>query len=96
MSTKLKEDELKKVQELNGKLGQLKPAIGEIHIALSNAKLQEENLMSQWRSGNAELKTLSDELRESYGDVEIDIATGEIKDPAAPKTEVEDDNQTDS
>lgn len=96
MSTKLKKDELKKVQELNGKLGQLKPAIGEIHIALSNAKLQEENLMSQWRSGNAELKTLSDELRESYGDVEIDIATGEIKDPAAPKTEVEDDNQTDS
>jgi hypothetical protein len=52
--------------------------------------------MEQWRSANAELKTLSDELRESYGDVEIDISTGEIKDPAAPKTEVEDDNQTDS
>lgn len=96
MSTKLKKDELKKVQELNGKLGQLKPAIGEMHIALSNAKLQEENLMSQWRSANTDLKALSDELRESYGDVEIDIATGEIKDPAAPKTEVEDDSQTDS
>jgi chromosome segregation ATPase len=96
MSTKLKEDELKKVQELNGKLGQLKPVIGEMHIALSNAKLQEEDLMSQWRSANAELKALSDELRESYGNVEIDIATGEIKEPAAPKTEVEDDNQTDS
>ena len=96
MSTKLKEEELKKVQELNGKLGQLKPAIGEIHIVMSNTKLQEESLMEQWRSASAELKTLSDELRETYGDVEIDIATGEIKDPAAPKTEVEDDNQTDS
>ena len=96
MSTKLKKEELEKVQELNGKLGQLKPAIGEIHIVMSNAKLQEESLMEQWRSANADLKTLSDELRESYGDVEIDISTGEIKDPAAPKKEVEDDNQTDS
>jgi seryl-tRNA synthetase len=96
MSTKLKEEELKKVQELNGKLGQLKSAIGEIHIVMSNTKLQEESLMEQWKSANAEMKTLSDELRESYGDVNIDISTGDITDPAAPKTEVEDDNQTDS
>ena len=48
MSTKLKEEELKKVQELNGKLGQLKSAIGEIHIVMSNTKLQEESLMEQF------------------------------------------------
>ena len=41
MSTKLKKEELETVQELNWKLGKLKPAIGELHTVMSNAKQPE-------------------------------------------------------
>lgn len=96
MSTKLKKEELEKVQELNGKLGQLKSAIGDIHIAIDNVNEREKNLMSQWKEAQSKFNAFGEELRETYGNVNIDISTGEISDPDTPQKEVADDNQTDS
>ncbi|MAN64654.1 MAG: hypothetical protein CMI60_22205 [Parvibaculum sp.] len=96
MSTKIKKEELEKVQQINGELGQLRSLIGDVHIAQHNMNKREESLMTQWNEKNTEYNEYAEELRKEYGDVNIDIATGKISEPATPTKEVEDDNQADS
>tara|TARA_R100000458_G_C8268385_1_gene243219 strand:- start:1537 stop:1836 length:300 start_codon:yes stop_codon:yes gene_type:complete len=93
-SKTIKKEELEKVQELNGKLGQIKSALGDAYIVKKQVSAQQETLMEDWAKAQEELKVMGDELKETYGDVSINIDTGEISEaPATPKKEVEDDNQ---
>jgi len=90
----IKKEELENVQELNGKLGQIKIALGDACIVENQVETQKETLLSDWAKGQEKLKEMGEALQKAYGDVNIDITTGVITErPTAPKKEVEDDNQ---
>lgn len=92
---KLKKAELEKVQKNNQKQFEIKTQLGDMVIAKQSYDQRKENLLKLWNEAIAEQKEIQDQLKESYGDVTIDIQSGEIMEPAPANVE-QDDNKGDS
>ena len=74
----LSPEELSKLQELNNKRGDLIERFGVIEINIQDLELQKEQLveeLSQIKKAELEIGAL---LQEKYGDVNINLSTGEI------------------
>lgn len=72
-ATKLTEEELKELQEVNASFNKFKAALGEL-------EMQKHNILHQVDEVNKSFAEVEKKLVEKYGtDVTIDIATGEIK-----------------
>ncbi len=71
-------EELSKLQELNDKRGDLVERFGILEINIQDLELQKEQLieeLSQIKNAEVEIGAL---LQEKYGDVNINLSTGEI------------------
>jgi len=71
-------EELSKLQELNDKRGNLVERFGILEINIQDLELQKEQLieeLSQIKKAEVEIGAL---LQEKYGDVNINLSTGEI------------------
>ena len=71
MSKTLKKEELAKLQEAVTKVNQIKNEIGDIEI-------QKHELLHLAAEANSSLSEVQKELEEVYGNVNVDITTGEI------------------
>lgn len=74
----LSPEELSKLQELNTKRGDLIESFGVIEINIQDLELQKEQLieeLSQIKKAELEIGAL---LQQKYGDVNINLSTGEI------------------
>ena len=71
-------EELSKLQELNDRRGDLVERFGILEINIQDLELQKEQLieeLSQIKKAEVEIGAL---LQEKYGDVNINLSTGEI------------------
>ena len=71
-------EELSKIQELGTKRGELVEKFGMVEINIQDLELQKEQLieeLSQIKKAELEVGAL---LQQKYGDVEINLATGEV------------------
>jgi predicted transcriptional regulator len=91
----IKKSELKEVQENNQKQFEIKAALADMVIAKQSYDQRKEALLASWNEASAKQKEIQDRLKESYGEVTIDIQTGEIIEPATENVE-QDDNKGDS
>jgi len=92
---KLKKAELEKVQKNNQKQFEIKAQLGDMVIAKQSYDQRKLELLNLWNEASAEQKEIQEELKESYGEVTIDIKSGEIMEPAPANVE-QDDNKGDS
>lgn len=92
---KLKKAELEKVQKNNQKQFEIKAQLGDMVIAKKSYDERMEALLDSWNETISEQKEIQDELKESYGEVTIDIKSGKIIEPAPANVE-QDDNKGDS
>jgi hypothetical protein len=92
---KLKKAELEKVQKNNQKQFEIKAKLADMVIAKQSYDLRKEELLNLWNEAIEEQRKLQEELKESYGDVTIDIQSGDIIEPAPANVE-QDDNKGDS
>ena len=72
MSTKLKKTELKELQEVIGK-------INEVQMQIGGLEMQKQELILVGVEAKKALGETQKTLEETYGQVQIDIQTGEIK-----------------
>lgn len=87
---KIKKEELEKVQELNSKLGSIKMALGDAYIVKKNVDNRLEQLPKEFQEVQSDFDEFTKSLEETYGNVQIDIKTGEITEPSSPIEEVND------
>ena len=92
---KLKKEELELVQKNNQKQFEIKIALADLVIAAESFDQRKQSLLSSWSEVSEEQKKIQDDLKESYGEVTIDIQSGEIIEPAPANVE-QDDNKGDS
>jgi|TARA_R110001592_G_scaffold136176_1_gene353115 conjugal transfer/entry exclusion protein len=71
MSKILKKEELAKLQEAVAKVNQIKNEIGNIEV-------QKHGLLHLAADANNSLSEVQKELEEVYGNVNVDVITGEI------------------
>ncbi len=69
--SKLKKEELSRAQELTSRYNESVQQIGLLHVA-------QQDVMANVGAMKLELDKLKKELQDSYGDVEVDLKTGEI------------------
>tara|TARA_Y100001937_G_scaffold29821_1_gene42964 strand:+ start:3054 stop:3347 length:294 start_codon:yes stop_codon:yes gene_type:complete len=93
---KIKKEELENLQKINGKLGQIKMALGEWVVQKRNHSASYDNLFKEWDKGSDELKEAADQLKEDYGNINLNLESGEYEIIPTADNKVEDDNQTDS
>ena len=73
-ATKITDNELKELQEINSEFNKRKAALGEL-------EMQKHSILHQVDELNKSFSDIEKKLVEKYGeDVTIDIATGDIKD----------------
>ena len=73
-ATKITDNELKELQEINAEFNKRKAALGEL-------EMQKHSILHQVDELNKSFSDIEKKLVEKYGeDVTIDIATGDIKD----------------
>ena len=73
-ATKITDNELKELQEINSEFNKRKAALGEL-------EMQKHSILHQVDELNKSFSNIEKKLVEKYGeDVTIDIATGQIKD----------------
>jgi|TARA_R110001592_G_scaffold26270_1_gene98537 regulator of replication initiation timing len=69
--SKLKKEELSRAQELTSRYNESVQQIGLLHVA-------QQDVMVNINTMKLELDKLKKELQDSYGNVEVDLKTGEI------------------
>ena len=69
--SKLKKEELSRAQELTSRYNESVQQIGLLHVT-------QQDVMVNINTMKLELDKLKKELQDSYGDVEVDLKTGEI------------------
>lgn len=74
----IKKEELTKLQELVGNYNQHQSKAGELEV-------QKHQILHAISDIQNSLQEFQNELRDTYGDVTIDINTGEIKDNESSK-----------
>ena len=72
MSKKIEKQELESLQEKVNKINSLQVQIGGLEA-------QQHELLHAISTANTELGVIQSELSEKYGDVSVDMKTGEIK-----------------
>ena len=77
--SKLTDDELKTLKELNGIVNGTLNNIGVLEI-------QKQDQIKTYNEAHGRFKVLQDEIRVKYGNITVDIATGEI-------TEIKEDGE---
>lgn len=76
----LESTELERLKSLNVKVKTLKEDIADIEVSLSRLKTRKQSALFEIEVAAEELNKFQSELFEKYGDVTIDLSTGEIKD----------------
>ena len=76
----LETQELESLRSLSSKVKTLKEEIADIEVNLSRLKNRKPALIFDIENTAEELTSLQGELQEKYGNVVIDLNTGEIKD----------------
>lgn len=76
----LEKEELESLRELNSKVKALKEDVADIEVNISRLKNRKPGLIFELESIGAELMELQSTLQDKYGNVVIDLNTGEIKD----------------
>jgi allophanate hydrolase subunit 1 len=71
MAKKLKKEELTGLQDAVNKVNQIQLQVGGL-------ELQKHELMHTITGAQAELASVQNNLKEKYGDISVDINTGEI------------------
>lgn len=69
----IEQDELNKLRELVGNYNQLQMRLGDFEV-------QKANVLTGIFAIKGDLEKFQDELKDKYGDIIIDIQTGEFKD----------------
>jgi len=72
-------NELENLKDLNFKVKSLKEDIADIEVSLSRLKTKKQSSLFEIEVAAEELSKFQSELFEKYGDVTIDLSTGEIK-----------------
>jgi hypothetical protein len=75
----LESNELENLKDLNFKVKTLKEDIADIEVSLSRLKTKKQSALFEIEVAAEELSKFQSELFEKYGDVTIDLSTGEIK-----------------
>ena len=75
----LESNELENLKDLNFKVKTLKEDIADIEVSLSRLKTKKQSALFEIEVAAEELSKFQAELFEKYGDVTIDLSTGEIK-----------------
>ena len=75
---KISEEQLEQLQKFVN-------AINEGQVALGGLELQKQDVLSQIAAVRQQLSTVQAELKEEYGDVTVDLKTGELTDAADPQ-----------
>jgi len=83
---KIKEEQLEKLVNLNRDLRYLKDSIADVEIQISRSRAQMENadvakkeFIERIESVAKDLQSFQHELSQEYGDITIDLKTGEYK-----------------
>ncbi len=76
--TQLTEKELESLKAVIEREGQLKSKFFEVSIALRNTQEAQNETWAELLQSQNEIMKLKDEFSEKYGDVNINIATGEF------------------
>jgi len=92
---KVSKKHLEQIQELNKKQIDIKIALGDTQLMQGDLDKRVSNLKVEFTDVSEEMKKLSEDLKESYGDCQIDVMTGEIVEQSSTNVE-KDDNKGDS
>ena len=76
----LESNELEDLKSLSQKVKTLKEDIADIEVSLSRLKNKKQSALFEIEVAAEELSKFQSGLFEKYGDVVIDLGTGEIKD----------------
>ena len=71
--------ELENLKSFSMKVKSLKEDIADIEVSLSRLKTKKQSALFEIEVAAEELSKFQSELFEKYGDVTIDLSTGEIK-----------------
>ena len=77
---KIDELELSTLRDLNSKFTGLRSKLTDIEIAIRNLDAQKKNVFREMDSISTSFKNIEADMIEKYGNVEINLQTGEIKD----------------
>lgn len=75
---KITDEELKKVEELKQETSQIVYSLGEIQYQRANLDLVEAQVKEQVKEFKAKESRFLNQLKEKYGNVSINIETGEF------------------
>jgi hypothetical protein len=75
----LESNELENLKSFSMKVKSLKEDIADIEVSLSRLKTKKQSALFEIEVAAEELSKFQSELFEKYGDVTIDLSTGEIK-----------------
>jgi hypothetical protein len=75
----LESTELENLKSFSMKVKSLKEDIADIEVSLSRLKTKKQSALFEIEVAAEELSKFQSELFEKYGDVTIDLSTGEIK-----------------
>jgi len=78
MAKKLKEEELKELRAIVDK-------VNSVQIQIGGIELQKHDLLHNMQKLQEELNAVQQRLLETYGNVSVDIQTGELKENVSPK-----------
>lgn len=76
----LESTELEQLKSMSTRVRSLKEDIADIEVTVARLKTKKQSALFEIEVAADELSKFQSELYEKYGDVSIDLATGEIKD----------------
>lgn len=75
----IEKQELERLVDVNHKLYSLKNNLADIELSIMKLKTDKVSIFDQLDSLNDEFRQLEKELTDKYGNVSINLSTGEIK-----------------
>ena len=78
MAKKLKEEELNELKTIVDK-------VNSVQIQIGGIELQKHDLLHNMQKLQEELNAVQQELLKTYGNVSVDIQTGELKENVSPE-----------
>lgn len=88
---KVSTEHLDKIREFNKKQVDIKIALGETQLMQLQVDTRVKELQDSFSEVSEQMQELSVELQEEYGEVQIDVTTGEIVDQPSANVEKDDD-----
>lgn len=67
-----------RAKEIRDKQRMIQLQLGNLHMAAQDIEAQQEQLVTEMRGSSEEIQTLMAEIREQYGDGNLNIETGEF------------------